>query len=125
MGQPARPLPLYEQARGTLEEADDRAGVGRVCQNLGNCHFDMGQPARALPLYEQARAALETVGDRQGVSRVCGWLANCSLVHAVPAGASPMVVPMVMTMGVRIVMPANGQAASMPMGWRGHVRPPR
>ena len=96
-----------------------------MCEFIGNCHLNMGQSSRALPLYEQARAALETVGDRQGVSRVCGCLANCSLVHAVPAGVSPMVAPMVMTMGVRIVMPANGQAASMPMGWRGHVRPPR
>eukprot|EP00802_Teleaulax_amphioxeia_P031901 Tamp_35465.p1 GENE.Tamp_35465~~Tamp_35465.p1 ORF type:complete len:181 (-),score=18.01 Tamp_35465:33-575(-) len=63
MGQPAKALPWYEQARAAFAAAGDTADVGRACNNLGTCHFNMGQYAMAIPWCEQARAAYTAAGD--------------------------------------------------------------
>ena len=72
-------LPLYEKARAAFEAAGDRAGVGRSCEGIGDCHLNMGQPTRALPLYKKARAAFEAADDSAGVGRGCEGIGNCHL----------------------------------------------
>ena len=83
-------LPLYDQARATLEAAGDHAGVGRVCEGLGKYHSKMREYDRALPLYEQARAAFEAAGDRAGVGRSCEGIGDCHLNMGQPTRALPL-----------------------------------
>ena len=45
--QPARALPLYEQARAILEAAGDRAGADLTRQGIALCYASMGQHAPA------------------------------------------------------------------------------
>jgi hypothetical protein len=47
MGQPARALPLLEQARAILEAAGDRTDADHVRQKIAACYARMGQHAPA------------------------------------------------------------------------------
>jgi tetratricopeptide (TPR) repeat protein len=77
MGQFARALELYAEAKAIAEELGDRAGVAKACNNLGNCYYRTGHFARAIELHAEHKAMAEELGDRMGVAKACGNIAEC------------------------------------------------
>lgn len=75
MGQADSAATMFEEARRTYDEANDRAGVARSLNNLATSLSDGPQTARVVKLYEDGLKIARTIGDQALIARFLNNLA--------------------------------------------------
>ncbi len=75
MGQAESAATMFDDARRTYDEANDRAGVARSLNNLATSLSDGPQTARVVTLYEDGLKIARTVGDQALIARFLNNLA--------------------------------------------------
>ena len=77
LGQHAKAIEFFDEARALAEEMDLKKSVGVACNDLGDCYRALGQMEKAMGLYEEAKAIAEEVQDYVGIGRVQTDLGYC------------------------------------------------
>jgi tetratricopeptide (TPR) repeat protein/tRNA A-37 threonylcarbamoyl transferase component Bud32 len=78
LGAPQQARASYEEARRLYIAAGDRAGAGRILNNMGIALFNQGDFAGARRSYEQALSVFRGVGNQFAIGAVLNNLGNAT-----------------------------------------------
>jgi tetratricopeptide (TPR) repeat protein len=73
-----RAMEFYHQALAIRREIGDRAGVGRLLNNMALTSRKLGKDTQALIYFQQAIPMLEAIGDKTSIGRL---LNNMGAIH--------------------------------------------